>query len=61
MMAAGGSARRPKGTGSVRETTTGVWRVRVYVGPDASTKMPRQFERTVRGTKTAAERRKLER
>ena len=56
-------ARRPKGTGSVRETTPGVWRVRVYVGPDPSTKRPRQIERTVRGTKTAAEaeRRKLER
>ena len=56
-------SRRPKGTGSVRETTTGVWRVRVYVGPDPITQKPRQVERTVRGTKSAAEaqRRRLER
>ena len=41
----------------------GVWRVRVYVGPDPITQKPRQVERTVRGTKSAAEaeRRRLER
>ena len=59
----GVKVRRPKGTGSVRETRTGVWRVRVYVGPDPITKKPRQIERTIRGTKGAAEaeRRRLER
>jgi hypothetical protein len=53
----------PPGTGSVRETTTGVWRLRVYVGPDPITQKPRQVERTVPGTESAAEaqRRRLER
>jgi integrase len=54
--------RRAKGSGSVREVPegSGVWRVRVFVGVDPVTRAPRQVERTVKGGRKAAERKRDE-
>ncbi len=47
--------RRPWGTGSLVEASSGVWRLRVYAGRDPITGHPRQVRRTVRGTQAAAQ------
>jgi integrase len=47
------SARRPKGTGTLSEVGkgSGVWRLRVFVGKDPVTGVPRQVSRTIRTAK----------
>jgi hypothetical protein len=40
--------------GSMTERSPGVWRLRVFIGPDPATGNPRQATRTVKGTKRQA-------
>jgi integrase len=47
-------ARMPYGAGSMRETSKGIWRLRVYVGDDPVNGSPVQRQRTFRGTETQA-------
>jgi integrase len=44
----------PYGAGSMRETSKGTWRLRVYVGDDPVSGSPVQQQRTFRGSETQA-------
>lgn len=50
------AARRPKGTGTLKESSPGVWRLVVDVGTDPATGRRRQKTKIYRGTRALAQR-----